>query len=294
MEIYKNFSIWKISVFVMGIIIMFTQFYDVNVVRMVKEALRERADAKIENMVVPPGEVVLPISWEDLGDQMVQVGVIDERKFEELYVNRDQLYEAREVLYGSEFKISRENSDIALNVLWAFGISNKNIILEEGPMMDEQYGGDAGRFASTGGWSLSVGSPMDYYSKFEFVTLSSEQQARVENVSKHIYRPCCNNSTFFPDCNHGMAMLGLLQLLAVQDLSEQEMYDVALKVNSLWFPDTYIAIAHYLDKKGIEWEDVDAKQILDEEFSSSSGYQGVLAEITPPTSTQSQGGGCGV
>ena len=29
-------------------------------------------------------------------------------------------------------------------------------------------------------------------------------------IAKGIYRPCCNNSTYFPDCNHGMAMLGLL------------------------------------------------------------------------------------
>jgi len=91
-----------------------------------------------------------------------------------------------------------------------------------------------------------------------------------------------------------MAMLGLLQLLAVQDLSEEEMYDVALKVNSYWFPDTYIAIAYYLKKEGTKWEDADASKVLDAEFSSSTGYRGVLAEINPPTSTQSQSGGCGV
>ena len=38
----------------------------------------------------------------------------------------------------------------------------------------------------------------------------------VEEIAGNIYRPCCGNSTAFPDCNHGMAMLGLIELMVSQ------------------------------------------------------------------------------
>jgi hypothetical protein len=122
-----------------------------------------------------------------------------------------------------------------LNMLWAFGLANKNPILENGPMMDPSYGG-AGNFASTGGWTLAKGDTMSHYSMHTLVTLSPAQQALVEKVAKNVYRPCCRNSTYFPDCNHGMAMLGLLELLAGEGATEEEMYKTAQDVNALWFP----------------------------------------------------------
>ena len=134
---------------------------------------------------------------------------------------------------------------------------------------------------------------MDHYSKHEFVVLSQEQAEMVKRVSENIYRPCCGNSTYFPDCNHGMAMLGLLQLMAAQNLSEAEMYQFALKVNSYWFPDTYLAIATYFAKQGVQWKDVDAKEALGSAYSSAAGYRKILTEVEPPKSGGS-GGGCGV
>ena len=122
-----------------------------------------------------------------------------------------------------------------LNMFWAFGLANKNPILESGPMMDPQYGG-AGNFSSTGGWTLAKGDAMDHYSMHPLVTLTPEQQKIVDEVSKNIYRPCCGNSTYFPDCNHGMAMLGILELGASQGQSKQELYATAKAVNEAWFP----------------------------------------------------------
>ena len=87
---------------------------------------------------------------------------------------------------------------------------------------------------------------MDHYNRHIFFKLTPEQQALVDKVSRGIYRPCCNNSTHFPDCNHGMAMLGFLELMASQGVSEQDMWKAALAVNSYWFPDTYINIATYI------------------------------------------------
>lgn len=180
------------------------------------------------------------LKWKNLGLQMVEAGVIDADKFESLYSQRGGLNEAdKKLLYGKdngELVITEENSGMMLNMLWAFGLGNKNPILEMGPMMDPRYGG-AENFASTGGWTLAKGSAMDHYSMHEFVKLNPDQQALVEKVSKGIFRPCCKNSTYFPDCNHGMAMLGLMELMAARGASEEEMNKKALEVNSLWFPE---------------------------------------------------------
>lgn len=256
----------------------------------------EQAITWLEAEVLPPDGVILPISWGDLGRQMTAAGVIDEEKFEKLYQRRGGLSdEDRELLSGSGFgqlRINERNAGLLLNLLWAFGLSNKNPILEEGPMQDSKYGG-ADRFASTGGWSLAQGKTMDHYSAHRFVELSPEQQALVEEVAKNIYRPCCGNPTYFPDCNHGMAMLGLLELLAAQGVGKEEMYRVALQVNSYWFPSTYLTMAQYFNKRGVAWSDVEPEEVLGSAYSSASGYRQILAEVGPPP-TRGGGGGCGI
>jgi len=175
----------------------------------------------IEQLSVVSTGVVIP--WGDLSAKLVEAGVVDETKFREL-----------SQLQGN-IVMNEGNAHVMLNGLWAFGLANKNDILEHGPMMDRKYGG-AGNFASTGGWTLAQGSAMDHYSMHKMITLTPEQQKKVENTSKNIFRPCCKNSTYFPDCNHGMAMLGLLELLAKQGATEEELYQVAEKANTLWFP----------------------------------------------------------
>ena len=134
---------------------------------------------------------------------------------------------------------------------------------------------------------------MDHYSKHKFFNLTSDQQALVDKISRGIYRPCCGNSTHFPDCNHGMAMLGLLELMASQGASEQDIWKAALAVNSYWFPDTYMTIAAYMKSKGIEWKDANPQEILGAGYSSGQGYAKIASQIVAPSSSQS-GGGCGV
>lgn len=248
-----------------------------------------------EEAILPPNGVVLPIQWNNLGQQMVETGIIDADKFEALYDKRGGLdEEAKQLLYGTDngqITMTKENSSYLLNLFWAFGIANKNKILDEGQMQNESYGG-AGRFASTGGWSLAKGETMDHYSQYPFVTLTQEQQNLVEEVSSNIYRPCCGNPTSFPDCNHGMAMLGLLELIAAQGATEEQMYQIALQVNAYWFPSTYLTLAKYFQKQGVAWQDVDAKEVLGQEYSSTAGYRKVLTEIEPEKAKG--GGSCGV
>lgn len=245
--------------------------------------------------VLPADGVTLPIKWKDIGKQLVDTGVIDSGAFESLSAQRGGLSEyERELLYGSDnlsVRIDEQNAPFLLNLLWAFGIGNKNPVLEQGPINDQQYGG-AGGFASTGGWTLSVGDAMSHFSKHEFVVLTAEQQKLVERVSQNIYRPCCGNSTYFPDCNHGMAMLGLLELLAAAGVNETEMYQAALAVNAYWFPDTYLTIAKYLDAQGTSWADANALDILGYQYSSNAGFAQVKAQVEPIQ--KQSGGGCGV
>lgn len=246
--------------------------------------------------ITPSAGVTLPVRWGNLGKQMVQAGVIDEQQFKALYAQRGGLPAGAQALLDSSgngnLTITPENSGVVLNLLWAFGLGNKNSILEQGPMEDPRYGG-AGRFASTGGWTIAVGNAMDHYSKHQFAALTSDEQALVEKVAKNIYRPCCGNATYFPDCNHGMAMLGLLELMGSQGATEDQMYKAALVVNSYWFPDVYRTIARYFQSQGTAWQSVSPEEVLGLSYSSAQGYARVQSLVAPEPPIQ-RPGGCGV
>lgn len=251
----------------------------------------------LEENVLPTEGVTLPATWGDMGAQLVRSGAIDETKFKAIFESRGQFSgEYKKLLLeqnNGKLKITKENSGYILNLLWALGLAESNPILDEGEMMDPKYGG-AKNFASTGGWTISQGDPMNHYSKHKFFNLTPEQQALVDKVSRGIYRPCCGNSTHFPDCNHGMAMLGLLELMASQGVNEQDMWKAALAVNSYWFPDTYMTIATYMKSvKGVEWKDVNPQEVLGANYSSGQGYAKIASQVTAPRSSQSSGG-CGV
>lgn len=303
----KFFFLWMITLLILAIIIsvgVFNNFKKNDSKSKSSQATENSGQlpaidnsnaSKLEKKLLPADGVVLPIKWNDLGKRLIETGVIDEQKFIAIYDQRGGLNdEDRKLLYESDndkIVITTRNSGFLLNLFWALGLGNKNPVLEKGPMQDPKYGG-AGRFASTGGWNIAKGNAMDHYSKYNFIVLTSTQQELVEEVSKNIYRPCCGNSTYFPDCNHGMAMLGFLELMASQGASEEEMYQTALIVNTFWFPDTYLTIASYLTNQGSSWENTNPKDILGLEYSSISGYRQVMSKVNP---VQSQGGkSCGV
>ena len=257
-----------------------------------------------EQSVLPSQGVELPVVWGDLGARIASVGAVDAERFKAMYEERGAFTdEYRTLLSGTsngKLKITKENAGYLLNLFWALGLASKNPILDSGEMQNKAYGG-AGNFASTGGWTLAAspatgsgqGDAMEHYSRHMFFALTPEQQALVDKISSGIYRPCCNNSTHFPDCNHGMAMLGLLELMASQGVSEANMWKTALSVNSYWFPDTYLTIASYMKNKGVDWKDVNPQEILGINYSSASGYQKIASQVVKPSS-QVGNGGCGV
>ncbi len=166
--------------------------------------------------------------------------------------------------------------------------------------MMTEYKNDLGNFASTGGWTLGKeGNGAAYFSKFEIIKLTPEQQKIAEYVAQNTYRPCCGNPTSFPDCNHGAALLGLIELAASQGLSQKEIFDIALKFNSFWFPQNYLETALYFKlNKGIDWKDVNPEEILGYVYSSVQGWmKNVKPEIDKVRAflpNQSGGGGCSI
>ena len=252
--------------------------------------------SELEKRILPEEGIVLPIRWENMGAKMVSVGLIDAEEFRQLYESRGGVDdEMKAILLGNAngaVTMTRENSVIILNMLWALGLGTKNEILENGEMSNPRYGG-AAHFASVAGWTLARGSAMDHFARHPFIILTPEQQELVDRVSKNIYRPCCGNSTHFPDCNHGMAMLGLLELMVGQGVPEEEMYRAALQVNAFWFPDMYHMIAKYLETQNGEWETADPKEILGENYSSAAGFQAILQK-TGSLEEKNHQGSCGV
>src|SRR3989344_5448392 len=180
-------------------------------------------------------------------------------------------------------------------MLWAFGLAQKNSLLTEGDMAKN---GDYKRFASTGGWTLAKKSLDEIYSKFNWLDLNSDQENKIKNISGNVYRPCCNNSTAFPDCNHGMAALGLIEIMVAGGNSDEEIYNALKYFNSFWFGSSYLETAIYFKEiKNIDWDRVDSKEILSKEYSSASGWGENIhtqLEKTPELLPKNlEAGGCG-
>ena len=250
----------------------------------------------------PPGGYALPITYGDIGPQLLAAGAINYDRYQQVYEQAGQpLTAAQQTILqdGSDAQIviNQESAYFLLNFFWAFGLTNQNPVLTEGPMM--QKGEDQiGRFASTGGWTIGTKQATDLYASKAIITLSPEQQTRLEEVASAVYRPCCNNPTIFPDCNHGMAMLGLLELLAFQDATVDKMFEAAKYVNAYWFPQQTLEIALF-HKTGqdLDFSKVDSQEVVGPTFSSGSGFQAVhqwLTENGVLEGTSGSGSSCGV
>ncbi|RJP45993.1 MAG: hypothetical protein C4584_02390 [Armatimonadetes bacterium] len=235
--------------------------------------------AAIQKTVLPEEGYVFDVKWGDLGKRLVEDGVIDKKKLAQAVSGTDELpAELDKYFNGSAQKIevNSGNAHFWVDVLWGLGLANKNEILEGGPMVER---GQTANFASTGGYTLGKQDPMVYYSKYSYITLTSDQQALVKEIAEGVYRPCCGNSTAFPDCNHGMAALGLIELMVSQGFSKEEIYKTVLVFNSYWFPQTYLDIAYHFEKNNRSFTDVPASEILSKTFSSAMGYQAVKKQI---------------
>lgn len=224
----------------------------------------------------PPEGYTLPVQYGELGPRLIEGGVIDYDAFAAVFQDAGVPLSAEEsaiLQQGSDQQIvmTPENSRFLLNFFWAVGLANKNSILTDGPMT--QNGGQVENYASTGGWTLAKKPVTQLYASMDLISLSPEQQARVEEVAAAVYRPCCGNPTLFPDCNHGMAMLGLLELMASRNASVDEMFRAAKYVNAYWFPQQALEVAILLKAQGnTDFAQADARMVTGERFFSGSGF----------------------
>ena len=218
----------------------------------------------------------LPARYGDLGPRLLGAGVIDYDAFAAIYESSGNPLSPGEIeilKQGSDDQIviGPANAHFLLNLFWAVGLANRNTILTDGPMVTHSNGQIEG-FASTGGWSLATRPVSELYASLDLIPLTPAQQALVEEVAAAVYRPCCDNSTLFPDCNHGMAMLGLLELMASQGASVDEMFDAAKYINAFWFPQQTLETAIYLKvSQDVDFVDADPRLLVGRELSSMTG-----------------------
>ena len=248
--------------------------------------------SQLPSKVIPEDGISLPISWSDVGPRLLEFGVIDLNKLEKVMELTDEQKEILTKGSDTPIKITSENSRFVVNMLWALGLAQKSLVFDEGPM-GKEYKGEAANFASTGGWTLARSDALGYLNKFDLIPLNTEQQEKVAEIAKNVYRPCCGNPTWFPDCNHGMAALAAIELLVSADVPEEEIYKYVLGLNSFWFSDTYLTIATYFARQGTSWDDVNAKMVLGQDFSSGQGAREISAKVGPLPYGGQAGGSCG-
>jgi len=249
----------------------------------------------LKQKVLPQSGYTLSVKWNDVGVELMKSGVIDKEKFEQLFAQEPESKDQMKYLLENSknhMVINEKNSHFMVNTLWALGLVNKNKILDEGKMKTYREG-DPMSFASTGGWSLGTKETTVLYSSAPIIKLTAQQQKLVEEIAGSIYRPCCGNPTSFPDCNHGMAALGYIELAVKQGIPKEQIYKDVLALNSFWFPQNYIEIAAFFNKQGKDWKDIDPKLILSQKYSSAEGAQQVKQNVQDIPGLKIKTGGCG-
>lgn len=249
----------------------------------------------LKKEVLPAKGYTTPLKWKNIGKQLVEVGAIDLKKYEQIF-NSDSNGKADMKYLTSDsednMKINEQNSRFMVNTLWALGLVNKSKVLDEGPMV-KQGRDKAGNFASTGGWTLGTKDAMVLYSSKAIIPLTDKQEELVKKIAENIFRPCCGNSVYFPDCNHGMAALGYIEWAVYNNLSEEQIYKDVLALNVAWFPEHYVKVAAYLDKQGKKWKDMEPQVLLSGEYSSGQAAQKINQAVQDIPAFKSQGGSCG-
>src|SRR3989344_4916739 len=138
--------------------------------------------------VLPTEGYITAVSWGDTGTQLIKTGAIDLTKYRETFKNSEKELSEFTIFNAAtpqKIRISEGNARFIVNTLWALGLVNKSIVLDEGPMKTV---GKTANFASTGGWTLGVKDPMKLYSSATIVPLSPEEQQAVKRIAENVYR----------------------------------------------------------------------------------------------------------
>jgi hypothetical protein len=223
-------------------------------------------------LVAPRAGVGIGVKFGDAIQKLSAAGALDRDKFRALtgempdWVGR--------VFAGPSIEpilFTRERAPYLVNLLWPIGLSNKMGFNRKSPIATVSIPS----FASTGGWTLGrAPNGYLYFNAVDAVRLDHRQEAVALAVASSTFRPCCDNSTFFQDCNHGSALLGLIELAASQGKTAEAIYRIALTANSYWFPEEYAKTALYSQHfEGVSWNSAPAPLILGAAFSSLTGWR---------------------
>ncbi len=234
----------------------------------------------INEQINPKQGYEINASYGNLGPELIKLGAINFDKFAQVFSKYNTSLTQDEInilTKGSneKIKMTQDNAHFILDLFWAVGLSNNSKFLTQGQIT--QYGkGQIGNFASTGGWTIGNNDAVQYFAKANLISLTASQEAVLDSVAPNIYRPCCGNSTAFPDCNHGMALLGILELMAANNATADDMYKAAKYFNAYWFPSEYYQIAAYFKKnEEKDYKDIDPKILLSKDYSSVFGFQNI-------------------
>ena len=206
--------------------------------------------------------------------ELVSSGAINLTKVKELYGNGLTQQEIDILTKPSytNLTLNSSNANFYLLIFWALGIANKNQVLDNFSALANASNYSVADFASTGGWTLGTNSnSMAYFDKLSLLNLTPLEQNKMYDVATHSYRPCCDNPTAFPDCNHGAALLALTELGASEGLNESQLYMLDLQAQTLWFPSYYATTALELHYKNVSYW-ANARVVLGANYSSASGW----------------------
>jgi hypothetical protein len=71
-----------------------------------------------------------------------------------------------------------------------------------------------------------------------------------------------------------MAMLGLLELMAAQGATEEEMFAAAKYLNAFWFPQQTLEMATFFKHtQNLDFAQVDAREFVGSTVSSGTGFR---------------------
>lgn len=249
---------------------------------------------QIKSEVLPQQGYVLPAKWENSIKQLVDDNALNVSALTQILNNSGQPLTAQEqqILNGTStinITINSSDSKFVLLVLWSLGINNNDTIISNGPIM--KFGGNPDNLASTGGYgplgTLQLG-------KLDILNLTPQEQMIANYTALNSYRPCCNNPTMFPDCNHGAAALGLIELMISQGANTTAVFTSLKEFNSFEYPQQYTELAMYLKGKGVDFSSVPGYIIVSRNFSSGSAVTQIQQSLSGSQVGQAgSGSGCG-
>ncbi len=282
-----------------GLMLLFTiHFWNVQAPNNTTEVLRGNTvnQTLLAAQITPAAGYTLSFKWGDSIHKLVETGALNVANLSIILNNSGQPLTPveKEILngtYNGYIRFNQTNTEFVQLALWSLGINNNNTVITNGTIM--HYGGSPYNLASTGGYGalgkLQLG-------ELDIINLNSQQQALMYDVATHSYRPCCDNPTAFPDCNHGAAALGLIELLASQGANESQMYSAVREFYQYQFPQQYAEIAAYFDSHGENYSQVNSSEVMSYNFSSYSGFSNVNQYLTKNRilqQTTSGGASCG-